>query len=74
PNPIINNAIVEFENKIRDPITLTLFDNLGRIVRTVNKISTNRIEINRDNLNAGLYIVQIQTEGKMIAIGRLIIE
>ena len=74
PNPMNNKAIVDFENTGREPISLTLLDNLGRTVRTVHKFATNRIEINRENLNTGLYIVQIYTERKVVAIGKLIIE
>lgn len=74
PNPMSNKAIVDFENTMREPITLTLLDNLGRTVRTVHTISMNRIEINRENLNAGIYIVQVQTERNVIAIGKLMIE
>jgi len=74
PNPMSNKAIVDFDSTIQEPVTLTILDKLGRRVRTVNTLSTNRIEINRENLDAGIYIVQIQTERKVVAIGKLMIE
>ena len=44
---------------------IEIFDNLGRLVYSNNKLSGNTIEINTSNLPNGTYITRMFTQGKV---------
>ena len=74
PNPTNQFATVEFNNPTKQNCTLTLCDLRGQIVRTINNISTDKVEIERQNLASGLYFFQLRTDSQIIATGKLTIE
>lgn len=74
PNPFSNYATLTFENVKKEKHALTLFDNQGRHLWTVTNITTEQVEIGRENLMNGLYFLQLQTDKRIVASGKLIIE
>jgi hypothetical protein len=74
PNPTEKSAIIEFNNSKNENCTLTMYDTHGRLVQTITDITTDRVEIERKNLPTGLYFLQLQTDGQIIANGKLRIE
>lgn len=74
PNPMQNRTIVEFDNALNKSYSLYLLDHQGRTVRTFINISTDQVEINKNNLSPGLYIVQLQTDNEVVATRKLIIK
>ncbi len=74
PNPTNQSATLEFNNPAKDNCTLILYDSFGRIIQTVTNITTDKIEINGNNLAVGLYFFQLHTDKKVIATGKLKIE
>jgi len=74
PNPTNENAILEFENSNKENCTLRLYDRHGQPVRTIINIRSDKVEIDRQNLQSGLYFFQLQTDKQIIATGKLTIE
>jgi Secretion system C-terminal sorting domain len=74
PNPTDKNAILEFDNSKNENCTLTIYDTHGRLVQTITNITTGKVEIERKQLPTGLYFLQLQTNGQIIANGKLSIE
>ena len=73
PNPTKQKATLDFSNPTKDNFTLTLYDIQGRLTRTINNITADRIEIEKQNLSSGFYFYRLQSD-KKIATGKLIIE
>ncbi len=71
PNPAVANAKVTIADLI-EPTKIELFDNSGRLVKTVTLTSSNTVELN--GLQKGAYIVRIsgnvsgQTEVKKLTV------
>lgn len=70
PNPARQNVKIEFYNPKNEKTTLMLYDAHGRIVRTIKDITTNTIEIQKQNLTAGFYFFQLYANGRMLAKGK----
>lgn len=74
PNPFHYSALLDFDNSKNRNCTLTIFDVQGRLMQTMTDITTDRVEIIKQNLTSGLYFFQLRTEKQIIANGKLIIE
>lgn len=74
PNPFTHRTILEFENSINKNLDFVLFDIEGKVVRTINNISTDKVTIERENLSTGLYIYQLLHNERIQSTGKLIIE
>lgn len=74
PNPFHLQTTLTFENSPNTVYTLTIFNNLGQIVRTVDQIVSTPLIIPRRQLGSGIYLYQLLTEGEPVAIGKLIIK
>jgi hypothetical protein len=62
PNPTKESTTITFTNSKRIAHQLTIFDASGRIVKTINNITSNQVVIEKDNLNSGLYFIQLQND------------
>jgi len=74
PNPSSDHIIIEFDNSKSDNHTLRLYDKQGRLVHAITGIKTGKVKIERKNLTGGLYLLQLETEGKLSGSGKIIIE
>lgn len=74
PNPMRQNATLEFDNPQKENHTLTLYDSQGRLVRKITNITTNKLTIVTDNLSSGLYLFRLHSDGQVRANGILTIE
>ncbi len=76
PNPFSESATFEINDKKRPLSIMTnfsLFDATGRLLRS-EKVSNGRLEFERQNLPAGLYIFRIEDNGKLLGSGKLTIK
>lgn len=73
PNPFNVYTTIELSELNNKTKRLELFDVNGKIVKTINKITTNKIVIERSNLKNGIYIFKITDDEKIIAIGKLLV-
>ncbi|MGH1339579.1 MAG: alpha/beta hydrolase fold domain-containing protein [Aureispira sp.] len=61
PNPSPQDVMIAFE-ELPSAYNLVLYDNMGRVVRTVNNIQNDRYVLSREKLPAGMYHAQLQFE------------
>jgi hypothetical protein len=68
PNPFGDVSYISFDNAAGKTFSLSISDVTGRVVRTVNNITTSSIEIKRENLATGVYFAVLRdaTSGKFL--------
>ncbi|MES2515296.1 MAG: T9SS type A sorting domain-containing protein [Bacteroidota bacterium] len=74
PNPTNRSATLEFNNDTKQSCTLELYNSRGQMVRTVNSIVTDKIEIQTQELSNGLYLFRLLNNKQIFATGKLAIE
>ena len=72
PNPFSSQTTL-YTDRIFNNATLTIYNSFGHVVKQIENISGQIINLDRDNLPSGLYFVQLSEENKTIAVGKLII-
>ncbi|MBL4658489.1 MAG: T9SS type A sorting domain-containing protein, partial [Flavobacteriales bacterium] len=73
PNPFTESTLLEFENKSKEHLSLTIYDGSGRLVREYHEINTESLVIERDGLSSGSYYFQLEGNSGRDA-GKFIIE
>jgi hypothetical protein len=61
PNPFITETKILADKKFTDA-TLTLYDILGQEIKTMKNISAESIQLERENLQSGIYILYLQED------------
>jgi Secretion system C-terminal sorting domain len=74
PNPMGQNAYLEFEGDQNAAHMVTIFDQLGRAVRQYNEFTGQQLQIQKDDLLGGVYFVQIQNEKGETATVKLVVQ
>ncbi|MBP6335681.1 MAG: SBBP repeat-containing protein [Bacteroidia bacterium] len=74
PNPLTQQAILQFKNPENKNFTFDLYDNQGKKAYTMKNITSNSIEIERTYLPAGLYFFQLYSGQQDVTGGKLLIE
>ncbi|PCH91325.1 MAG: hypothetical protein COB85_09225, partial [Bacteroidetes bacterium] len=73
PNPFSNETTVRFSNPGGVKHTFYLHDVLGREVKRVEDIRSDKLIFKRGNLSGGIYIYQLEGDKRIIATGKIII-
>jgi len=73
PNPMNEMVTVTIDKKKNMLLTLTVIDIVGNTVRQIEAIHSTSVQISRGNLKKGIYHVQLQSENKIVAIEKLIV-
>lgn len=73
PNPVTNKAMLKFDNPAKNNLVLTLYSSYGSCVREMHGITGSEVEIEKQNLNPGLYFFRLQFENKIITKGKFIV-
>jgi hypothetical protein len=73
PNPATETCRVEFDTRGKLG-TLTLTDALGRTVKSVELQGNGQHDFSVADMPAGLYYLRVNTEGQVLASGKLVIE
>lgn len=74
PNPFSQYATVQIEGPISDRFMFRLYDVTGKTVQIMEIEEQREFQIERGNLIQGMYFYQIESEGKLIDAGKLIIK
>jgi predicted Zn-dependent protease len=64
PNPVQNDLVISFESETYAE-EVNVYDMLGRVIFQ-NKKPSNRLEVDMRNVQAGMYIVEINVDGKRV--------
>jgi hypothetical protein len=73
PNPFSQSTTVQFNNANSQPYVLVVYDMLGNKVREVKNITSNQVLVEKGNLNAGVYFVELQGTDRLYR-GRVMID
>jgi hypothetical protein len=74
PNPFSDYAILEFNNIKNENCFLDIYNNFGQLVKTIPNINTNKVKIERGNLNSGIYCFQLKTLDAVKQTGKFVIQ
>jgi hypothetical protein len=72
PNPFTSSTTIQV-SEILYNATLTIFNGMGQPVRQTENVSGQTIVIQRDDLPAGVYVVQLTQGGTVIPTKRIVI-
>jgi uncharacterized repeat protein (TIGR01451 family) len=73
PNPFSETSTFEVTG-LQGDYSFTLSNVLGEKVQELTTISSSRFDINRRNLNAGIYFFSIVANGKTVANGKVVVQ
>jgi hypothetical protein len=74
PNPFSQYTTVRIEGPISDRFMFRLYDATGKTVQMKEIEGQREFQIERGNLLQGMYLYQIESEGKLVDAGKLIIQ
>jgi len=72
PNPFSDRTTITFSNPDFQKYRLILMDLTGKVMRQIGDITGNRVELSRENLSPGLYMIELR--GAEIYRGMVVIE
>lgn len=72
PNPFSTETTLKTNDNFKNA-TLTIYNTIGREIKSMKNISTQTITLNRDNLQNGIYFILLTQDDKVIATDKLII-
>lgn len=70
PNPFNTSTLLKF-NVAPIDADLTVYDLTGRVVRTIQNITGNNFDFERNGLPSGIYILQLRKDGLLISSGKM---
>jgi hypothetical protein len=65
PNPFNTELYIQSEIAFTDA-TIQIYNVVGQLVRESKNQSGNKLKVNRDNLESGLYFIQLSENGKVV--------
>lgn len=72
PNPFTTELYITAPSDFKNA-TIKVFNSIGQLVRELTNVNGNTVTVRRDNLNSGIYFVQIQESGKIMATNKIIL-
>ena len=72
PNPFTTELYITAPSDFKNA-TIKVFNAIGQLVRELTNVNGNTVTVRRDNLNSGIYFVQIQESGKIMATNKIIL-
>lgn len=72
PNPFADATTILVEETGLSQLTLSIFDLTGRQVRR-DQFAGNQVQVNRGNLSAGTYMFRIESQGRLVGSGKIIV-
>ncbi|MGB0918546.1 MAG: lysyl oxidase family protein, partial [Flavobacteriales bacterium] len=74
PNPMESTSTLKIENRFSANINVEIIDPSGKRVRDYGNVSTTSVTINKDNLSAGIYFIQVTDENRVLNREKLIVQ
>jgi hypothetical protein len=72
PNPFNNEAVINANYKLQNA-SLSIYNCLGMKVKFINNIMEQSIILTRDNLPAGIYLLKLTDNNKILSIEKIVI-
>lgn len=64
PNPSKEKLNINFSDVFKNT-SLAIYDVTGRLIKTIDKITTNNLTVDISDLQQGMYLISLQTEGSI---------
>jgi len=74
PNPITDQFTMRVVNRFNTEISVIITDIAGKTVRDLGNVTTDRLNLNRGDLNAGVYFVQVLDSKRVLARERIVVQ
>ncbi|MCF8258153.1 MAG: T9SS type A sorting domain-containing protein [Flavobacteriales bacterium] len=74
PNPFSDGATVRIVNRFSTQVSATVTDITGRMVRDLGNITSERVELGRGDLGAGVYFVQVMDSQRVLAREKVVVQ
>jgi hypothetical protein len=74
PNPFSGSATVRIVNRFSTAVSATVTDITGRVVRDLGNITSERVELDRGDLGAGVYFVQVMDSRRVLAREKVVVQ
>lgn len=74
PNPLEETTTVEFHNPMNEPRRLSIYSLTGKEVRSLPQITSDHVEIKKEDLPAGVYLLKIQDSKGSVQTGKLLVK
>jgi len=74
PNPFSKTATLKFNYAANENYTLSIYDPHGKMVRSIKNIHPGEVEIEKQDLSAGLYFFVLRDQKQIIGTGKLAVE
>lgn len=74
PNPFSQYTTVRIQGPVPERFVFRLYDAMGKAVQVAEYEEQRAFQVERGNLSQGMYLYQIESEGKLIDTGKLIIK
>ncbi len=72
PNPFTDYSLISIDRDCYNA-SLTIYNITGKKVKEINNISGSEIEISRDNLPCGIYLLRLTENNKLVYSEKIII-
>ena len=73
PNPMREICIIELDQKISSPVSVSIFNVDGKQIRKMETSALGSINIEREQLKSGMYFVVVQQQGRHPKTGKLVV-
>ncbi len=74
PNPMETTTTLQITNRFNANINVQVIDPTGKMVRDYGNVSASNLTINKSELSAGIYFIQVSDESRILTRERLIIQ
>jgi hypothetical protein len=74
PNPFSEECVLQFDNTDNHVARVELFDIQGRLVRTYENITGDRVIISGAGLYSGVYVWSLEMEGQERRVGKIVLK
>ncbi|MFK7756245.1 MAG: T9SS type A sorting domain-containing protein [Flavobacteriales bacterium] len=72
PQPAASEVFLKYDNPGNEPVSVTVYDTAGKVVRRLLGLTSDVIFINSSDLNSGLYIFQLEYSSGALLTGKFI--
>lgn len=73
PNPMEESSTLQINNRFNADISVSLIDPTGKLVRNYGNVNASQLTINKNELTAGIYFVQVMDAKRILTREKLII-
>lgn len=74
PNPFNESVTIEFKRDNNQSYELFMYDMSGRVVRSKQNLRQNSVQIQRNELSSGMYMIMLRSESGQIDYERVVIQ